>query len=118
MNAPATQSRIDTPVTPHATFSADQGTIPTSRRTASRTQADDAPLDVDAGVLLVEGLGDLGSTKEDFELDEEPSNAARVSSMGLGKNRVRKGASGAAKSVEKSDPSVVSAVMTNVARTG
>jgi len=56
-----------------------------------------------------------------FELDgvdELPSRAAFVSSMGLGKNRMRNGANGIERRVAHVDPIVVKDVMTNVAMSG
>jgi len=146
MNAPAMQSRIDTPVTPHAMLSADQGTTPTKRSTDRRTHAGLLPvLAAGAGrssfstaFPTITPLDDeeedavrfVGCRKENvsifasdlmFELDgvdELPSRAAFVSSMGLGKNRMRNGANGIERRVAHVDPIVVKDVMTNVAMSG
>lgn len=114
INAPAAQSRRDTPVNPHAILRPDQGTIPIRRSTDSLTHA---------GVpdaVAVEGAAYLDSSigSEDTLEADVPSNTDRVSSMGLGNKRVSIGARGAASNVEKIEPIVVRAVMTRVASSG
>jgi len=75
----------------------DQGTIPTSRKTVKRTQVGD--------VALVPG-------------PESASNMLRANANGRGKKWVRKGERGAARSVARRDPIVVSTASNSVAKTG
>lgn len=115
MNAPKKQFRKDTPVIPQATFSADQGTTPTNRRTDNRTQAGVPPEDEEAVALL--DCEEFGPTDEE-DGEEEPSKACLVISMGRGNARDKVGARGMARRVEKIEPRLVSKVMTNVASKG
>lgn len=114
MNAPKKQFLRDTPVIPQATFSADQGTTPTNRRTDNRTQAGVPPEDVEEEAF---GLLEFGPTDEE-DGEEEPSKACLVISMGRGNARDKVGARGMARRVEKIEPRLVSRVMTNVASKG
>ena len=145
MNVPAMQSRSDTPVTPQAMLSADQGTTPTKRRIDNRTHAGLLPVFAAASVdssfstalATTATLGDeedavrFVGRKKDIESnfasdlfdsdgvdDDLPSRAAFVSSIGLGKKRMRKGANGIERRVAQVEPIVVKDVMTNVATSG
>lgn len=146
INVPAMQSRSDTPVTPQAMLRADQGTTPTRRRTDNRTHAGLLPVFAAASVAssfstalaTTATLGDddedavrfVGRKKaiesnfasdlfdSDDVVDDLPSSAAFVSSIGFGKNRMRKGANGIERRVAQVEPIVVKDVMTNVATSG
>src|SRR6266851_1201986 len=97
MRVPREQSHKATPRTPQAMLIPDQGTIPTSRKTVKRTQVGD--------VALVPG-------------PESASNMLRANANGRGKKWVRKGERGAARSVARRDPIVVSTASNSVAKTG
>ena len=78
--------------------------MPTRRRIERRTHA-----------------GEEGDDEEEEEGDEEgldPSMAVRVISIARGKSRTRNGASGAARRLAESEPTVVSAVRRSVANRG
>ena len=71
INAPAAQSRSETPVNPQAMLSPDQGTIPMRRNTDNLTHA---------GVAPVEGAVETGYfvSSIDSEVELEPSKMDRV----------------------------------------
>lgn len=100
---------------PHATFSADQGTTPTSRRTDNRTHAGVPPEDADKSL----DCADFGPTTEEEEEEKaSPSRACLVISTGRGKTRDKVGARGMARRVENIEPRLVSRVITRVASKG
>lgn len=95
-------------------LSADQGTIPMSLRIDNRTQAGELFV-VDPAALRALDSSDCTDLEAE---NDDPSKAARVSSIGRGKARVRIGANGVASSVAKTDPSDVVIVISKVASKG
>jgi hypothetical protein len=98
MKVPRKQSRRETPRTPQATLIPDQGTIPTNRKTVNRTQVGDGDL-----VVLP---------------PESASKMLRAKANGRGRKCVKKGDSGAERSVARIDPTVVSTARSSVAKRG
>ena len=90
--------------------------MPMRRRTDNRTHAE-VPRSSEVVVLFIVSLLSV-VTVEENDGDDEPSSAARVSSTGRGNKRVKNGASGVESSVDKTEPIVVSTVITKVASNG
>jgi len=97
MKVPRKQSRRETPRTPQATLIPDQGTIPTNRKTVSRTQVGD-------GALVLP--------------PESDSKMLRAKANGPGRKCVIRGDRGAERSVARIDPTVVSTARNSVAKRG
>ena len=97
MKVPRKQSRKETPRTPQATLIPDQGTIPTNRKTVSRTQVGD-------GALVLP--------------PESASKTLRAKANGRGRKCVINGDRGAERSVARIDPTVVRTARSSVAKRG
>lgn len=119
--APRKQSMRGIRHTPEAMFRSDHGTIPINRRSARRIQVGDLTDDATScGGGEEEGnLAEVGvDGAETGNILESPSKAARVSWKALGKQRIKKGASGMDSNVAHTEPIVVNRVSRMAAGSG